>query len=176
MLFRPAAMIQKQSQSIRGRAGFTLIETLIVLALMGVLLTLTAPTLVTIIHRTRIEGSAQQVAILLRQMRFEAIKRSTPVEVRLSDPTTAATAIGPMVRLATGVTFDAALDADCVDTLSLQPSGAVNAIGAFCLSDRYGNVMKIEVRPKATAQVRLLKKENGTFRIQGEGGQAWQFN
>lgn len=176
MLIGPAAMIKKQSPSIHGHAGFTLIELLIILALMGVLLTLSAPTLVTLIHRTRIEGSAQQVAILVRQMRFEAIKRSTPIEVRLSDPTTAATAIGPMVRLATGVTFDATLDPRCIDSLSLQPNGSVNDDRAFCLADRYGNQMMVKVGPKATAQVRLLKKENGDFRAQGEGGQAWQFN
>ena len=175
LLFHPAAMIQKQSPSLRGRAGFTLIEMLIVLALMGVLLLLTAPTLVTLMHRSRIEGSAQQVAILLRQMRFEAIKRSTPVEVRLSDPTTAATAIGPMVRLATGVTFDSTLDPRCIDSLSLQPNGGVNTDRAFCLADRYGNQMMVYVWPKATAQVRLLKKENGDFQPQGQGGQAWQF-
>ena len=129
-----------------------------------------------LIHRSRIEGSAQQVAVLVRQSRFEAIKRSSPLEVRVSDEKTAATAFGPMVRLATGVKFDATLDAKCVGSLTLQPSGGASDNGAFCLTDMYGNQMMIDVRPKATAQVQLLKWQNGDFVAQGEGGQAWQFN
>ena len=172
----PVAMIQKQSPSIQGRAGFTLIEMLIILALAGVVMILGAPTLVNLVHRSRIEGSAQQVAVLLRQARFEAIKRSAPLEVRVSDDKTVAAVFGPMVRLATGVELDATIDADCVDSFNLLPNGGVNAIGAFCLIDMYGNQMKVDIRPRATAQVRLLKKEGDTFRTQGEGGQAWQFN
>ena len=175
LLFCPAAMIQKKSPSIHGRAGFTLIEMVIILAIAGLVLILGAPTLMNLIHRSRIEGSAQQVAVLVRQTRYEAIKRSAALEVRVSDEKTAATAFGPMVRLATGVKFDVTLGG-CVESLTLEPSGGASSVGSFCLSDMYGNQMKVEVRPRATAQVRLLKNQNGEFRAQGQGGQAWQFN
>lgn len=63
--------------------GFTLIEALVVVAILGVILLLGLPSLFNYIRRAKVEGTIQGVANLMRLARFEAIKEGVPVVVRL---------------------------------------------------------------------------------------------
>jgi type II secretory pathway pseudopilin PulG len=60
----------------RSERGFTLIETLIILAIVMVLAVLTMPEIFAIMNRARLEGTARQTATLMRAARLEAIKQS----------------------------------------------------------------------------------------------------
>jgi prepilin-type N-terminal cleavage/methylation domain-containing protein len=62
-------------------SGFTIIELLAVLLLMGVLLGLGIPALMKILARYKIHSSAQQLELLGRQARYESIKMNQPVTV-----------------------------------------------------------------------------------------------
>jgi len=73
-------------------AGFTLIEVLVVLILFGIIALLGFPALQNMIARSRLEGTARQIAILAQQSRFEAIKNSTRVSVRVDIPNRMVTA------------------------------------------------------------------------------------
>jgi type IV fimbrial biogenesis protein FimT len=57
------------------RAGFTLIEILVVLALMSIIALFSFPALQRMINRGKIQGITTQTSILMQQARFEAIKR-----------------------------------------------------------------------------------------------------
>lgn len=65
------------------RAGFTLFEVLIVLALIGVLVLLGMPAMLNSLNRSKLSGFAQQTATAMQAARFEAIKRGTPTPVRV---------------------------------------------------------------------------------------------
>jgi prepilin-type N-terminal cleavage/methylation domain-containing protein len=69
-----------------GRSGFTLIETLLVLALAVVLVALALPALQTSLHQSKIRGLAQEVTVLMRQARLDAIKNSAQAVVRIVPP------------------------------------------------------------------------------------------
>ena len=60
----------------RSERGFTLIETLVILAIMMALVMFTLPEMFAIMNRARLEGTARQVATLMRAARLEAIKQS----------------------------------------------------------------------------------------------------
>jgi type II secretory pathway pseudopilin PulG len=60
----------------RSGRGFTLIETLIILAIMMALAAFTLPEFFAIMNRARLEGTARQTATLMRAARLEAIKQS----------------------------------------------------------------------------------------------------
>jgi Tfp pilus assembly protein FimT len=60
----------------RSERGFTLIETLIILAIMMALAAFTMPEMFAIMNRARLEGTARQTATLMRAARLEAIKQS----------------------------------------------------------------------------------------------------
>ena len=63
------------SKTGRSRAGgFTLVELLVVIALMAILALLGYPMLQNMIHRNKLEGFAREAAILLRTARLAAIK------------------------------------------------------------------------------------------------------
>jgi type II secretory pathway pseudopilin PulG len=67
----------------RSERGFTLIETLIILAIMMALAAFTMPEIFAIMNRSRLEGTARQTATLMRAARLEAIKQSCYAVVML---------------------------------------------------------------------------------------------
>jgi prepilin-type N-terminal cleavage/methylation domain-containing protein len=62
-------------------SGFTLIEVIVVLALMVILLLFSFPSLLKTIHRSKLLGITSQASVLMQQARFEAIKRNVSVFV-----------------------------------------------------------------------------------------------
>jgi prepilin-type N-terminal cleavage/methylation domain-containing protein len=64
----------------RGR-GFTLIEMMVVVAVMVVLLMIALPNFVSFRQRAALRSAADQVVVFIRNARFEAIRRNTDVRV-----------------------------------------------------------------------------------------------
>lgn len=75
----------KEAQSGRGHDGFTLIEMLVVLALMMILMLFAVPVLQTTMRQSKLRGIAGETATLMRRARLEAIKRSCTSIVRIVD-------------------------------------------------------------------------------------------
>jgi len=67
----------------RRAAGFTLIESLIVLLILGIMITLVLPNFLKAIQRQKLLGIAQQTAILMRLARLQAIKTATNSVVQI---------------------------------------------------------------------------------------------
>jgi prepilin-type N-terminal cleavage/methylation domain-containing protein len=73
----------KEPQSGRGPRGFTLIEMLVVLAILMVLLLFAVPVLQTATRRGKLRGMANETATVMRLARLESIKRSCPSIVKI---------------------------------------------------------------------------------------------
>lgn len=71
----------------RGPAGFTIVEALLAVAIIGIASALLLPTLQQLIHSSKIRGICRTTAAQMRKARFEAIKRGVPSVVRI-DPAT----------------------------------------------------------------------------------------
>lgn len=65
------------------RGGFTLIEALVVLAIVGIAALILIPATQKFMHRSRMEGFARQVAMVCNEARLEAIRRGVDVVVRI---------------------------------------------------------------------------------------------
>lgn len=63
--------------------GFTLLEMLVIVAILGVIMLIGLPTLFELVQRSKMEGTVQGVSNLMRLARLEAIKQGAPVVVRL---------------------------------------------------------------------------------------------
>jgi prepilin-type N-terminal cleavage/methylation domain-containing protein len=75
----------KDPQSGRSPSGFTLIEMLVVLALLMILMLFAVPALMTAMRQSKIRGIANQTANLMRLARLEAIKRSCQAIVKMDE-------------------------------------------------------------------------------------------
>ncbi len=76
------------SRGPRSRSdGFTLVEVLVVLALLATVLTLGIPALHNLILRSRTEGFARDLSMTLQRARLESIKKNRPAAVAV-DPAT----------------------------------------------------------------------------------------
>lgn len=63
--------------------GFTLVELLVVVAVIAILALFTWPALHRMILKSRLHGYATEMAALMHQARLESVKRSVPTVVRL---------------------------------------------------------------------------------------------
>jgi prepilin-type N-terminal cleavage/methylation domain-containing protein len=102
-------------RAMRQAAGFTLIEILIVVALISVLAGTAAPIVAEGIRQYAINSAGQQVASTIRAARFQAVARNQTLQVRFDYPAagqyqvvdTALNAVGEVQRLPDGITFGA---------------------------------------------------------------------
>lgn len=70
-----------------GRAGFTLVEVIVVLGVLATAMLVAAPALENFIARSKLEGTSRDLSALIQRARLEAIKRAVPTVVRV-DPAT----------------------------------------------------------------------------------------
>ena len=185
----------------RGQRGFTLIEMLVVMALMLALVAIGIPSLQNALHQSKMRGMVQEITVALRLARIDAVKTSSqgivqiipstapdePAVVRAFSDRDFDKRLGATEKvlasfvLPTGVTFDSA------ENFSADPDGGPNMAiflgggsiidtGGFRISDPYGNQMEVRVEPKATARIEVLKFESGAYVPNGDNGKAWTWN
>lgn len=180
--------------------GFTLLETLIVVTILAVVLVLTVPSFFSYNARRKLEGTAEQAAVLMRKARYDAIRGSRPVAVTLD---TAAGALfldrdgdrtldpvetqDGFVRLPRGLEFGgpAGDDPAVVGFVEVgggrvaffEPDGSLRGDGgAFRLHDGKSNFLEVRVTDPATASVALRKWQDGAWRRKDEGGERWKWD
>jgi prepilin-type N-terminal cleavage/methylation domain-containing protein len=68
----------------RSRSGFTLLEVLVVMAVLGIAMVIFAPGLYRFLNRAKLEGTARDTAALLQRARLEAVTRSIQAVVRVT--------------------------------------------------------------------------------------------
>ena len=159
--------------------GFSLIELVVVLALIMIAAVLGFPTLRAVLHRSKTAGCAQQISVAMQQARFEAIKKGTPVTLAISGGALVSTSGGATlsrVNPPSWVSFEASRGFGGTNTVSFQSDGSVDATGAFRIVDGWGNHLEIAVEPQATARIEVrMKDASGVYSTEGTGGKAWSF-
>lgn len=183
----------------RSTRGFTLVEALIVLAVVAVITGLGMPALQQMIHRSKIEGIARQTSVMMQAARLEAIKRSRPGLVKIdtatrqivsfideNDDAVQDPAEGELglLTLPSGVNFSAPPAQQAIDGfesagtegwVTFEGDGSVELEGAFRFGDPRGNFLEVRVAPAATARAEVRKWDGSDWQAPGEGGQAWQW-
>jgi len=108
----------------RGRSGFTLIEMLVVMALMLALVALGIPSLQNALHQSKMRGMVQEITVAMRLARIDAIKTSSRGIVQIVPST--APGVLPLVRAFSDRNSDGRLDAtDPVLASFYLPTGVI---------------------------------------------------
>jgi type IV fimbrial biogenesis protein FimT len=84
--------MDKRPERSRSDRGLTLIELMIVLALLAVTLTLAAPSMSQLVHKNRVRAQASRLLAAINLVRSEAILRNTRVSMCPSDMSVSAVA------------------------------------------------------------------------------------
>jgi prepilin-type N-terminal cleavage/methylation domain-containing protein len=169
----------------RSQRGFTLVEMMVVFAILSVLALMITPAIQETIRRSQLTGAAQQSAAVMRLARLTAIRRSRPAIVQVlptgegwgevrafldldadgdydaDEPVLSFFPLGRGVRF---VNPDGDVGVDSVDGFTgagklavFQADGSVESVGALRLADQRGNFLEVRVEPAATARVEIRK-------------------
>jgi len=171
-----------RSRSVtQGRAsshGFTLIELMIVVVIVGVIMLVAAPSYSTLIQRTRLKSFANEVVSSVYLARSEAIKRNATMTLCTSsdqetctgggqweqgwvvlDPND--TVITSQQSLSTGLVLYNKDDA-AFDTMTFQPSGLVTpAVMKLCQQTPTVGIEEKWIAISATGRTRVQTKTDG---------------
>ena len=103
--------MQSYSGKTTSRAGFTLLDLVITVMIMGVLASVAAPKFAAALHRSRVDAAAKRIKVDLRYARQRAISDSTSIAITFT-PGTASYSIPNLADLdRPGQTYAVSLDA-----------------------------------------------------------------
>jgi prepilin-type N-terminal cleavage/methylation domain-containing protein len=177
-------------KGVRGNAGFTLVELLVVLVVGMILVLLSYPELAKYYTRSQLEGTTQQLALMMQKARYQAIKVGTQTTTVCADTVNrqvvasqGATTLS-QVALPKSVSFGAPAPQAAI-TLTVTPNcftfntdGSVAEAGSFRLVDNHANYLEVRVDPQATARVEVRKwnTTDSQWYTRNQGGKAWEWN
>jgi prepilin-type N-terminal cleavage/methylation domain-containing protein len=159
-------MIRAERSSSRS-AGFTLVEALIVVALMGILALFSMPALFNFIERSKLEGAVRQAASQVQLARLDAIKTGGVTTVQMDVPqrmirvTRADGRQISTMTLPNGISFGT-----LAYTAEMQPNGSAGPVGMVLAPDdgflfqsdrNTDNRMRVRIEPLATARTVIQK-------------------
>jgi prepilin-type N-terminal cleavage/methylation domain-containing protein len=85
-------MREKKRQRIKQEAGFTLVEVLITLSVMGILASAAIPNIVGLLERQQMQQGISQVESLIHQSRQYALSQGLTISVQFDEPSNTITA------------------------------------------------------------------------------------
>ncbi len=159
------------------RGGFSLIELLVVLALIVILGAIGVPFALETIRRTTFVSAADCTANLLRVARLQAIRQNAEIEVTVE---------GRTLVVATGqdhppsCQLPAVVDTVAVDGWMVnggeplfRSNGTALEDGAFRFADRRGNRLEVRLAPAAVGRIEVRKFDGLNWVGRDQGGWQW---
>lgn len=144
------SLVRHPRRSITGSSGFSVLELLIVIGILGIVAAVGTPFIISQLARIQLEAAARDVANLLNQTRLRAIRDNeeytvqvigtsvfgqglietgVPLELQFTDPQATIYSVGPVPCTNTDIVF--------------RSNGAATDVGEICLWDSDDNVLQV---------------------------------
>jgi prepilin-type N-terminal cleavage/methylation domain-containing protein len=177
-------------EEVRGKPGFTLVELLVVLVVGMILVLLSYPELAKYYTRSQLEGTTQQLALMMQKARYQAIKITTQTTTVCADTVNRQVVASQgalqlsQLALPKSINFGAPAPQVAI-TLTVTPNcftfnsdGSVTEVGSFRLVDNNANYLEVRVDPQATARVEVRKwnTTDSQWYTRNQGGKPWEWN
>ncbi len=166
--------VPRRVERLDGSSGFSLVEALVVVFVVGLTTLAAAPSFTTQLSKLRLESTATDIANLMRQTRLRAIRDNAEYSVSVSG--TEIVGMGAVGNAQVELSLEAPVvvyqpgdgDADCLDkydgaggafdddSLIFQGNGCATGTGAICVHDGRGNVLQV-VLEFTTSQPKIRK-------------------
>jgi prepilin-type N-terminal cleavage/methylation domain-containing protein len=185
--------------------GFSLIEAIVVLAVLALAMFIGAPVFSNMLRRSKTESTVLQVASQARSARLQSVKESVQFYLQVdlagkrvltfresgvaagfnpaSDEQVQETPLpavgldlgGPGAPDPDGTDPTPGLSVD--DHLTFRPDGSTDVAGAIRFDDKRGNYLEVRIGPMASGRVQVRKWDPATsaWRVKGEGGKEWKW-
>jgi prepilin-type N-terminal cleavage/methylation domain-containing protein len=181
-------------------SGFTLVELLVVLALLMVLIMISGPPLMKYIARNKIMSAAQQTQALMRLARIQAIKLGTPTVVQIqptAKPLTVTAYVDTdrdlvmdsgeqvigKVQLEKNVSFLGWYGLTPMSPSTLPPAAVFLETGwmdtagvypgGYQFTDIKGNELEVHIERASASRIEVRKHQGTAWVTSGEGGSQW---
>jgi prepilin-type N-terminal cleavage/methylation domain-containing protein len=184
-----------REQRVRSQ-GFTLMEMIVVMALIAIAALIGFPALQKMIHRAKIMATVTQIATEARAARLESVKNSVQYylqadysnnRIAIYAENGAASGFNPAtdtfvraVALPRDLTVNTTYGLPADGHIGFKPDGTsdvdptLGAYGAFRFGDSVGNVLEVKV-DAGPARVQIRKFDGTAYRVQGELGKSWSW-
>lgn len=169
------------------QAGFTLMEMIVVVAVIGILAVISAPAFLSMMNRFKLSATTRELASLMQATRLESIKMNAPAQVNYDpvsntffgfvdldrdgslsapDHILAGRVVIPIKVQFWGPGDSSVNSANATDGWDdapvhlgpiFSPDGSVDRVGAFRFKDSNDNFLEVRVETPATGRI-VLKK------------------
>ncbi len=140
------------------RRGFTLVELVVVMSLVGLVFLIAAPSANRVLEKVKLEADARQMAWVMRQARQDAILKNQTQWIYIYPEYDYYRRVnGKTYHLSKGIEFDGVTSFNGnPKTCSFSRTGAPGNAGTAVLRNRYGELRYIIVSP-AMGRIRISK-------------------
>lgn len=179
--------------------GMTLLEILVILALVAALLGIFIPQLLDLIYRYRLEGIVRETAVVMQSARLQAIKTGNQGVVAIDSSTRQVAGFVDadedraidlterrlgLLFLPAGIGFQGPGGQPAIDGFQtsgnegyavFNSDGGTEAPGAFRIADERGNFLEVRIMNLA-GRIEVRKWDGGGWFARDEGGKPWKWN